>query len=399
MKYKNKSGFVSMTLVYTFLIVFLFLMLAILQTYTEKNKYLEAIDEKINGDLNISQEKRSSLFNKVLTDNTPKLDSNIKYHNVSSASGGNGNGLYYSDDISKSDLNNDNSSGRLYYFRGDVNNNYVVLNNICFRIMRTNEDGNFRVRYAGEFQGGACPIVVDPITKVINPSVKISIGSVSYSDIINSKNSVGYIYGNVNLGDAAPKSNVKEILDNWYIEKMLGTELSLFITDTMFCNNRKEVKVEGGTTYFKAYELIPTIVDPDILSPYEDNKEIKNMTLNCEQKDDRFNLSEFSYGSDSTGNMLLNYPVGLVTMEDVVLSGGVYGVENKDYYMFTNSSYWTISPYSFDTTAKVMSVNSDGSLKERAVNEVLDVVPVISISSDAIVESGNGEYNKPYIIK
>ena len=123
------------------------------------------------------------------------------------------------------------------------------------------------------------------------------------------------------------------------------------------------------------------------------------MTLNCEQKDDRFNLSEFSYGSDSTGNMLLNYPVGLVTMEDIVLSGGVYGVENKDYYMFTNSSYWTISPYSFDTVAKVMSVNSDGSIKERAVNEVLDVVPVISISSDAIVESGNGEYNKPYIIK
>ena len=44
---KNKNGFVSMTLVYTFLILFLFLMLSVLNSYSFKNKYLEAIDDKI----------------------------------------------------------------------------------------------------------------------------------------------------------------------------------------------------------------------------------------------------------------------------------------------------------------------------------------------------------------
>ena len=105
MKNKNKSGFVSMTLVYTFLIVFLFLMLAILRAYTEKNKYLEAIDEKINNDLINSQQNRSTLISKLLIDNTPLLDNNIKFHKVSNLHDGNGNGLFYTEDKEKTDMN------------------------------------------------------------------------------------------------------------------------------------------------------------------------------------------------------------------------------------------------------------------------------------------------------
>ena len=52
---KNKRGFISMTLVYTFLIIFLFLMLAILSTYNTKNKYLEAIDSKVDDDIRDEQ--------------------------------------------------------------------------------------------------------------------------------------------------------------------------------------------------------------------------------------------------------------------------------------------------------------------------------------------------------
>ena len=58
----KKDGFVSMTLVYTFLILFLFLMLAVLNEYTQQNKYLEAIDSKID-----------------LTINTPSVDNYCPY--------------------------------------------------------------------------------------------------------------------------------------------------------------------------------------------------------------------------------------------------------------------------------------------------------------------------------
>ncbi len=48
---KKKNGFISMTLVYSFLIIFLFLMLAILNAYTQKNKYIEAVYKKLNKDI------------------------------------------------------------------------------------------------------------------------------------------------------------------------------------------------------------------------------------------------------------------------------------------------------------------------------------------------------------
>ncbi len=48
----KKNGFVSMTLVYTFLILFLFLMLAILNAYSQQNRYIDAIDQKIDLDVN-----------------------------------------------------------------------------------------------------------------------------------------------------------------------------------------------------------------------------------------------------------------------------------------------------------------------------------------------------------
>ena len=44
----KKDGFVSMTLVCTFLVLFLFLMLAVLNAYAQQNRYSDAIDKHIN---------------------------------------------------------------------------------------------------------------------------------------------------------------------------------------------------------------------------------------------------------------------------------------------------------------------------------------------------------------
>ena len=44
----KKDGFVSMTLVCTFLVLFLFLMLAVFNAYAQQNRYSDAIDKHIN---------------------------------------------------------------------------------------------------------------------------------------------------------------------------------------------------------------------------------------------------------------------------------------------------------------------------------------------------------------
>ncbi len=388
MKNKNKNGFVSMTLVYTFLIVFLFLMLAILNTYSEKNKFLEAIDEKINSDISSSKETKNTLLNKLLLDNSPVLDTDIKFHKISNLHVANGNGLFYTEDITKTDLNLDGMSGRMYYFRGEVENNYIVLGNSCFRIMRSNEDGSFRLRYGGKYTGGECP----------KTGVPVSIATSAYNTDDTNPESVGYMYGDLSLGVLTPRSNLKDILDNWYSENINGTEQSVYVVDTVFCNNRKIVEGENDIVYYNASRLVPTIIDPLVQNPYIDNLEIKDLTFKCDNKEDRFTLSTYSYGNDTTGNMLLNYPVGLVTIEDLIYAGGLYEEVNDRFYMNTGSSYWTMSPYGFDTYATNVYLKDDGTISHTRLSEVLDVVPVISINSNVIIKSGNGEYNKPYII-
>ena len=63
---KKKNGFISMTLVYTFLILFMFLMLAILRTYTEKDKFLQAINAQIDNDIGVAKGNRITVINRLL---------------------------------------------------------------------------------------------------------------------------------------------------------------------------------------------------------------------------------------------------------------------------------------------------------------------------------------------
>ena len=113
---KGKNGFVSMALVYTFLVIFLFLMLAILRTYIEKDKFLEAINDQIDADINKDKQNRSYALSKLLEDNTPQEYDSLKLVKPASDDFGNGNGLYYINDITLTDENNDGKSGRIYFF-------------------------------------------------------------------------------------------------------------------------------------------------------------------------------------------------------------------------------------------------------------------------------------------
>ena len=74
----KKEGFISMTLVYTFLIVFLFLMLAILNAYLDKDKYLEAINAQINMDITKNNETRNTLMSAIIRNNPPNALENSK---------------------------------------------------------------------------------------------------------------------------------------------------------------------------------------------------------------------------------------------------------------------------------------------------------------------------------
>ena len=98
---------------------------------------------------------KNTLRCKILSDNET-YDDSVKSKYVTSNSGinfkeissdTNGKGLYYTTDSNATDENNDGLSNRIYYYRGDIKNNFVVMGDKCYRIIRTTENGNVKIMY------------------------------------------------------------------------------------------------------------------------------------------------------------------------------------------------------------------------------------------------------------
>ncbi len=99
------------------------------------------------------------------------------------------------------------------------------------------------------------------------------------------------------------------------------------------------------------------------------------------------------------GNGYLNYPVGLITADEVAMAGGVYDTRNTSYYLYNNQYYWTISPYHFSgSVAGVFRVNSNGTLYINDVSGSRGVRPVVSLKSDVKLD-GSGTSSDPFIVE
>jgi len=92
----------------------------------------------------------------------------------------NGKGLYYIEDKDFSE-----SGKRIYFYRGEVNNNYVALGNMCFSIIRTDENDNVRLIYYGDYQKGQCI------------EQEEGLGYLSFSDFKSDNTYVGYMTGDL----------------------------------------------------------------------------------------------------------------------------------------------------------------------------------------------------------
>lgn len=114
--------------------------------------------------------------------------------------------------------------------------------------------------------------------------------------------------------------------------------------------------------------------------------------LICKSSSDKFTVNI------NNGNGALDYPVGLITADEIAMAGGVYGKSNTNYYLYTNQYYWSISPYNNsinDCYAYVFLVYPDGTLMNRNVSHDYHIRPVISISPDTIF-TGIGTWDDPY---
>ena len=192
------------------------------------------------------------------------------------------------------------------------------------------------------------------------------------------------------LDDNTNNSTIKTEIDNWYSENMTGYTTKL--EDTVWCNDRSigtknGWDPNGGVTSgnWPNYSLL--------FSAYNRVYSTHSPSLTCSRNIDKFTTST------SNGNGKLDYPVGLLTADEIMLAGGKGGASNNSYYLYTGKSYWAGSPYYFfDGVAFEFRVFSDGGLDGDVVtNSAPGVRPSVSLASGTeMIGSGTGD--DPYVV-
>ena len=273
--------------------------------------------------------------------------------------------------------------GTSYYFRGDVENNYVYFANKYWRIIRINGDGSIRMIYAGTsaHDNGYND----------NTTFDMVIGHSKFNSSTSDNAYVGYMYGTAGSSTYSlthsntNNSTIKAKIDNWYNTNIKNTNYEQYVVDTIYCNDRE---LDSGTgigttsTHYKAYNRLYTNKTP---------------TLKCNQVNDRFTVNSTVNGV--TGNGKLTNAIGLITVDEVAYAGGVFRTGNSKYYLYIGSYYWTMSPsYFVGDDAREFNVIDNGDLYDfNSVSYNFGVRPVISLSSGAL-SSGTGTKTDPFKI-
>ena len=264
--------------------------------------------------------------------------------------------------------------GTSYYYRGSVNNNYVSFAGFYWRIIRINGDGTIRLLYAG-----SSPNTDD-----------LSIGTSAFNNQRNSPAYAGYMYGNIidqsyeqNVTNEVD-STIKTRLDTWYEENIVDKNLESYIADSGFCNDRSLDSGNGVSTtaytYFKGYRRYVN----------------HTPSLICPQQNDLFTVN------DADGNQDLTYPIGLITLDEMIFSGMSSGFLNRLVYTYSNSTFWLFTPLSYDASRKyirIFNTARDGSVDNNSATYNISIRPVINLASNVEIESGIGTANDPYVVK
>ena len=286
-----------------------------------------------------------------------------------------------------------------YYYRGAVDNNWVKFGkdstgkDIYWRIIRINGDGSIRMIYSGT-------TAPTESTKVVMTGTGTQItvdntNTFNFNSSYNNPSYVGYMFTEGQQHGNGTPSTIKTSIDNWYKTTTLETDATtkeLVSQDQIFCNDRSATTSSRGTPgeisgsmststtyYYGAYVRLNT------------NKSPK---LTCTTASDKFTVNT------GNGNGALDYPVGLITADEVAMAGGVYAINNSSYYLYTNQYYWSGSPYTFSSATASALEYDVTPYGERGANDVnirAGARPVVSLSSKAKL-SGNGTYNDVYTV-
>jgi len=272
---------------------------------------------------------------------------------------------------------NTTSEGDEYYFRGMAQNNYVKFgtyridtvlelhnygtwkwfdekvetgDSMYWRIVKINADGSIRLAYDG--------------LKLVNNQVEhqATMAHGSYNDATDNIKYVGYVYDN-NIS-----SSIKKTIDTWYQTHLLS-QYDKYIADSIFCNDRSISA--NDSTKFAAYDRLnagaPTSECPD---------------------DYKLNVASGK----------LRYPIALLTADEMLMAGVLYGNATPNSYLNSKEFIWTMTPSSYaSNVANMYRINRNGRIDSTALGSTYlrGIRPVINIKA-SVHFTGSGSVNDPY---
>ena len=220
-------------------------------------------------------------------------------------------------------------SGDTYFFRGDVTNNVVDFAGLTWRVVRINED--------------------DTVRLILDSGIN-SNGTYTFN---STRSSYTYMYY------SNSESYLKKTVDDWYTSNITGANATKVASGNYFCEAAK-VRYNSNYTSGSATMTVYTSYTP---------------TLDCT--------------TDGNTKGLVNASAGLLTYDEVVLAGGIYGTNNQSYYLYKNASggsnsfnWWIMSPAGYYSYARAWYIYSSGYITNTYVNSSYAVRPVINLKAD-----------------
>ena len=284
-------------------------------------------------------------------------------------------GLYKSED----------DQGESYYFRGAVENNYIKFADMVWRIVRINGDGSIRLILKDK---------IDNNSKFNDYTVQNDVHAGKY---------MGYTYDNTNGKECTQShpcevtydsnsnsfsnekfggtnSDIKTALETWYKSNL--NNVNEKITQGYFCNDVSYGSGDEGATTsgYLHYGVFDRVV-------WKHKPILKCPDPNSQSGQPR------DYGG------IYKTKIGLITADELNMAGlsryEPYADETN--YLYHDYWWWSLSPDGANNETGGLR-GQEGSIGYVNAFYPGAVVPVINLSTNALITTGDGSEQNPYVV-
>ena len=249
-----------------------------------------------------------------------------------------------------------------YFFEGTSttvrSNNWLKFAGFYWNIVRINGNGSVRIIYAGKSieERENDDFIQSSVFAPDPPNVGIKWGYIGYM-----RKEDGDIGNEID-------STVKQIIDQWYENNLL--DFSKYLEDVGFCGDR---------------------IFSNSISSFHERLNNFTPTFKCiNSENDLYTIS-----SAAVGNRALQYPIGMLSGDEVVFAGMDMDYSNNFNFLNSKMPHWTMTPMHSSALAVVAA---DGTIGMDFSSRVeAGIRPVVNLRSDIEI-IGKGTVNDPYFV-